>query len=655
MSEPHNNGRSRLSLEQAQKQAKELLQQFRAGESAAFTRFEFAGTTGSSLAEAQFVIARELGFPTWADLKHNIEAEAARNSLDRYSRLAQDLVNACSGDEPALNRLHEVYGAGFTQSSQSYTPEILRGKVLDRLNQILPASVELVTLEYAQLFIARQHGYENWDKFAESVLVTYRAPGDALPLDSPFYKIDEKENAIEPAPVLNDRDWDSIFAVMKERGITALRAGGKMTDSALRRLCKLDHVTNLDLGGCLQLTDDGLASLAGLPRLRKLDLSGWKGSLTNRGLDVLKNLKELRDFQICWQQNVSDAGLMNLAHCHRLERVNVMGTPAGDGVIQAMAGKRALRNLRNGREVTDDGIPHLHQIPAFKTWLGEEARYELMGFDSTPNFLLLDGPFTDAGLARLRGLDGLSGLTFFWHCPEFTSKGLRPLADLPNLGFLGCQDQHCDDEAMEQIGAISNLRMLMGQGAVATDAGWSALSRSKTIEYIWGRECPNLQGRGFRALAAMPALRGLAVGCSKVDDASLASLREFPALRELVPMEVSDEGFRHVGACTKLEKLWCMYCRETGDIATSHLAGLPELVLYYAGASKITDLSMGMLAGLQSLERVELWQCLSLTTVGVAQLARLPKLQELVVDGSPGVTREVMSAFPRHVRVRHSM
>src|SRR5207244_10131931 len=133
------------------------------------------------------------------------------------------------------------------------------------------------------------------------------------------------------------------------------------------------------------------------------------------------------------------------------------------------------------------------------------------------------------------------------------------LRHLPKLTFLGCQDQHCDDEAMRHIAAIPDLRMLMGQGAVATDAGFTALSCSPTIEYIWGRECPNLTGPGFASLAAMPALRGLAVSCKNVDDAALAALPHSPTLRQLMPMDVPDAGFRHIGRCENLEYLWCMY------------------------------------------------------------------------------------------------
>jgi hypothetical protein len=187
---------------------------------------------------------------------------------------------------------------------------------------------------------------------------------------------------------------------------------------------------------------------------------------------------------------------------------------------------------------------------------------------------------------------------------------------------------------------------------VAGDDGWSALSRSQTIEYIWGRECPNLTGRGFAALAAMPALRGLAVSCKRVDDAALSSLPAFPALRALVPMDVPDDGFRHVGRCERLEDLWCMYCRDTGDVATGHIARLSALKSYYAGLSQITDESLQILGRMDSLERIELHHCARITDAGLPFLAGLPRLRELALGGLPGVTRDGVAAIPARVRVR---
>ena len=377
--------------------------------------------------------------------------------------------------------------------------------------------------------------------------------------------------------------------------------------------------------------------------------------ITDRGLEVLRRLPELRRFQMCWQSGISDAGVANLKSCEHLESVDLLGTYTGDGAIAAMSGKRSLRRLKTGRGVTDAALPVLHQIPIFKTWHGGNIEYSLMSADAEPNHLLLDGAITNAGLAGLAGLDGLFGLTFFWHLTALTGSGLERLSDLPNLGFLGCQDSLCDDEAMRHIGAIPRLRMLMGQGTVATDKGFAALSRSQTIEYIWGRECPNLTGRGFAALSAMPALRGLAVSCKLVDDAALAMLPRFPALRSLMPMDVSDAGFRHVGRCEELEGLWCMYCRNTTDAATEEIAGLRKLKSYYAGQTKITDRSLTILSRMPSLEKLEFWNCSGITNTGVAGLAALPSLREISVDGCRQVSPDALAAFPAHVRTTHSV
>jgi hypothetical protein len=275
-----------------------------------------------------------------------------------------------------------------------------------------------------------------------------------------------------------------------------------------------------------------------------------------------------------------------------------------------------------------------------------------MAFDARPTHLMLDGPFTNAGLADLAGLGGLVGLSFFWHVTRLTSDGLGALAALPSLSFLGCQGALCDDTAMRHIGALPRLKMLMGQGAVATDSGFAALARSATLENFWGRDCPSFGSVAFKALAAMPALRGLAVSLKRVDDAALAALPTFPALRALMPMDVSDADFRYVGACAKLERLWCMYCRDTGDAATEHLRSLERLRTYYAGSTQITDKSLEVLAALPTLEDIELWDVKRVTNDGVAALARLPRLAKLAIEGSPRVTRAAFAEFAPRVDVR---
>lgn len=137
------------------------------------------------------------------------------------------------------------------------------------------------------------------------------------------------------------------------------------------------------------------------------------------------------------------------------------------------------------------------------------------------------------------------------------------------------------------------------------------------------------------------------------EDAALAALPHFPALRGLMPMDVTDEGFRHIGRCAQLENLWCMYCRDTGDAATEHLANLSHLKTYYAGKTNITDRSLALLGRLPTLETLEFWECSGLTDAGCAALANLPKLREITVGGSPNVTRAAFAVFPKNIRVNY--
>jgi hypothetical protein len=651
---------SRPSLEQLRKQAKELLKAYHAGDAAADVRFRacikrFSASerpADAALADAQFVLAREYGFESWAMLVHHVLKLQPSDRLELFDNLARDLAAAyMSGDAAAIREINALNGSSFVWEHRSVDMQ----RRLSTWFASETRSADLAVAD-ARLLVARAFGFESWDKFAESVAQPPKDPRtNPLGMSStpPFYKIDWKDNSITARGPLSKKDWDAILEVMKETGITSLNAGGQMTDVALERLVRLDHVTSLNLDGSARLTDDGLRHLARMTQLQDLDLSGWHSPITDRGLQVLRHLTELRRFQMCWPQKISDVGVANLNFCDHLESVDLLGTPTGDGAIKALAGKPTLRRFKSGRLVTDTGLPILHQFPVFKKWRGGEIKYSLMSAGAEPNHLLLDGSFTDKGFASISGLDGLFGLTFFWHISKLTAGGLQPLVDLPNLGFLGCQNELCNDVAMRHIAAIPGLRMLMGQGTVASDDGFAALSHSQTIEYIWGRECPNLGSRGFSALAGMSALKGLAVSCKNVNDDALSALPRFPALRGLMPMDVPDDGFRHVGRCENLEDLWCMYCRDTGDAATAHIEGLSRLKTYYAGATQITDRSLEILGRMPSLENIEFYDCTGITNAGVAHLAGLPRLREITVGGSHNVTREGVAVFPATVRANY--
>ena len=454
----------------------------------------------------------------------------------------------------------------------------------------------------------------------------------------------------EPLPpaVERTRDWDAAIATIRARGLPGLDANGQMTDDVLERIARLEHVSVLRLGGSRQLTDDGVAHLARMSELREVELGGC--AISDRSLEILGRLPNLEKVGL-WRTAISDAGVAQLAKAPRLVEVDLAWTPTGDGAVRAFAGKETLTHFRSGDRVTDDGLPALHEFPVFKSWRGGEVVLGLTSPEAQPNMLFLRGSITDRGLATLVGLDGLFGLNVDDSNLAITAAGLGPLVALPHLGFLAFD---ATDEAMTYIAAMPHLRFLMCQDTTAGDDGFSALGRSRSIEYIWGRRCHNLRSRGFTALAEIPTLRSLSVSCKNVDDAGLSALPRFPALRELMPMDVSDDGYRHIGRCEQLESLVLMYCRDTGDVATSHITELTKLQKYFASYTRATDLKLEYLSRIPSLESIDLAGIPGMTNAGVAALTALPRLGLVRLAGMQHIDLEHLPSFRPSVRVELS-
>jgi len=553
-----------------------------------------------------------------------------------------------SADQEAATRLNDIFHSDLNI-------EQIRAFIRDKLFN-LPDSqrrIDNFALNDAQLIVARLCSFKDWDELAQSSIKSASdLPSAPIALSStpPFYRIDWANKSIEPRQPMRPKDWEDVCAVIRELGITSINSANLIGDDDLQIISQLNQITSLNLDGSKRITEKGLEHLARMPQLQELIIGG---QVTDRGLEMLRHLPELRVFKMYWQGKVTDDGIANLKFCDQLEEVDLLGCNTGDGAIAALAGKPKLRRFQTGRNVSDEGLALLQQVPAFKTPYSQEPEFGLMSFSAEPTNLLIDGPFTHQGLQSLRGLDGLAGLSFFWHTSRLRGEDLQHLNGLANLFFLGCQGELCNDDAMRHIAALPKLRMLMGQGTVATEEGFRNFSRSQTIEYFWGRECPNLTGAGFVALSHMPALKGLAASCKFVDDSALASLPDFSALKELMPMDVEDDGFRHVGHCEQLESLILMYCRNTTDVATSHITGMPNLKKYHAGYTMITDKSLELLSRIKSLEKISFEGCMFITDAGIPFLTTLPRLREISIGGCPKVTRSGVTGFASGVRVNY--
>jgi hypothetical protein len=635
----------RRSLDSLKKEAKRWLAALRVNAADARARLERALPEAPSiptLRDVQHALAREHGFAGWSALKRAIEQTIASNrhtgaaARARYEMMAEALLEAYrTGTSDAMERHYRYTWHRRAWPAMRTYVQLDLGKRPDSSQDDLE-----ITLQEARYLVAIEHGFANWDAlkaFAESALAGSHVAAKPVRLVSPDAS----------RTIASSREWDSVSRLLAAHPSARLDARGQMTDAVLADISRIETITALDLSGSRELTDEGVRHLARLPALTHLDLSGT--ALTDRGLEVLRDLPVLETLSLAGTQ-VTDEGLPHLAHCHELRHVNLSWTRTGDGALRALAGKQKLHHFASGNGVTDTGIPLLHELPVFKSWQGGEPSMSLLDIDAGPNYLVLRGPFTDQGLARLVGLDGLFALNVWSDKLAITEAGLAPLITLPHFGWLAFD---ATNASMPYIAAMPRLRFLMCQDTAADDEGFAALSGSRSIEYIWGRRCHNLRTKGFGALANMPALRSLAVSCLNVADIGLAALPVFPALKELMPMDIPDDGYRHIANCEQLESLILMYCRDTTDAATEQITGLRNLSYYFNSYTTITDRTPDLLSGMDSLERITFDSCHRLTNAGIARLARLPRLRELRVSGH-GVTPDLGAAFSPRVSVLYS-
>ena len=632
---------ARTTLENLKREAKRWLKALHDGDDQAHARLLRSLPTRPAtptLRDVQHALALEHGLSGWNALKERLAQDAA---MRRYDKVAEALVEAYrDGGADSMRIVWDYFGHMRTWDAMRRYVRLDLGKT----ESAKPGEEDVVTLTEAQYLVARCQGFDNWHALTAFAVSVQPAKTTIVAKSIRLYSSASSQDGDAD---FTSRDWDEVFAALAEKRLTGLNAEGQMTDAVLERLSRLDHITALDLNGSRALTDDGLRHLSRLPGLRRLNLGGC--GISDRGLEVLRRLPALEIIGLGWTP-ITDEGAAHLAGCDQLRQVDLGGTSSGDGAIRALAGKPQLADFRSGERVTDDGLSLLRELPVFRTWHGGEEQMALLSPDARPNFLALRGTFTDQGMAHLSVLDGLFALDIDNSRLAVTGAGLRPLRALPHLAFLAFDAK---DESMADIAALPRLRFLMCQDTSSGDEGFVALSSSRSIEHIWGRRCYNLQRRGFMALADMPALRYLSVSCKNVDDAGLSALPRFPALTELMPMDVPDEGYRHIGQCSRLESLVLMYCRDTGDRATEHIASLPRLQKYFASYNRITDRTPEILSGMDTFEEITFDSCAGLSNAGIVALARLPRLRELRVGSMPNVTRDVTSAFRPEVHVRY--
>ena len=109
--------------------------------------------------------------------------------------------------------------------------------------------------------------------------------------------------------------------------------GGEVTRNAQ------GHVTGISLRGTW-VEDTDLRRLNQYQNLSVLDLS--LTHITDGGMQDIKNLRGISDFNLYFAEYVTDEGVAAIKDWKQLKRLNLHGTKAGDSALEHIAGITSL-------------------------------------------------------------------------------------------------------------------------------------------------------------------------------------------------------------------------------------------------------------------------------------------------------------------------
>ena len=290
----------------------------------------------------------------------------------------------------------------------------------------------------------------------------------------------------------------------------------RLTDEAVVNVSHLStSLTALNLDGCRCLTDRSLDALAGLVELRKLNLDQCD-LITDEGLTSLEDLINIEELSLGWCRLISDDGLDILANQPNRSQV--------------------LRTLRLARcSITDDGLEHLEKLEIL----------EHLDLNGCVNIGSAELGETLGKLIHLTSLD-------VSYCPGILRSSwqgkINALKSL-ELCYAGVQDNH-----LSRLRSLPNLEELNLDSCIISDWG---------IAHLIDNE-------------VMPNLTTLDLADTDISNAAMEKIAQFENMRHLSLFycNITNRGLRHLASMKKLEVL-NLDSRDIGDDGLKYLRNLP--------------------------------------------------------------------------------
>jgi len=349
-----------------------------------------------------------------------------------------------------------------------------------------------------------------------------------------------------------------------------------LTDDRLATLAGIESLTNLDLAFCHNVTAIGRAHLSRLVNLRKLNLQDH--NLIDSDADTLVSLPCLEELHLGQCSQFTDTGVVALSAIrtlHVLSWGQDADYPIGQRAFLTLSALANLETLRliHCPQISNAGLQFVRLLPHLREFeLGTGTR------------------ITAAGLCRLKFPQGLYSITLdygisdelIWRLPR-SVEVLRLLnTHTDEISIVGISHTCClhlseldlhsvEHEWIEIMSSrLHNLRTLrLGHCDELTDCDFELLARLTTLTTLRVHRILQVTDRGVGHLTRLHGLQELNMSnCLSMTNESCEHLRLLHDLRRLTIMlfeTLTDDGLMILEGLCRLEFLHVFRTRVTSS------------------------------------------------------------------------------------------
>jgi len=227
----------------------------------------------------------------------------------------------------------------------------------------------------------------------------------------------------------------------------------------LQSLPRLEH-----LCAPYGLTDAEMASIATLQTLEEVEILDAR--MTNTGL---ASIGQLHNLQVLWLEStamVTNEGLKTLAALPKLRSLRLAGQFTNQGLAYLAAAPSLKTLWLDTPRATEQGLGSLAQIQSLERlyvpWLDQVTNQSIAYFKSMSKLRALgvgDAWSGDGGMVLLASLTNLEVLAVKGG-PNLTDNGLRPLAGMPKLRVLEIHDSQVTEQGLVYLSACKKLESI---------------------------------------------------------------------------------------------------------------------------------------------------------------------------------------------------